>query len=113
VANFAADEAADRFVDRHDLDVMLNADYEQVNAPARLGDILLFFRKDGLFFHSCVYVADDIVYTKNGKYFGMPWTLDSLDEVKAFYADQLVCIRTYRHKAAAAAVEASARQPPV
>jgi hypothetical protein len=98
-ANFAAEDAADLFVDRDDLRRMLDAEYEEVDAPGRLGDILLFYREDGVFFHSCVQVADDIVYTKNGKYYGAPWTLESLDDVKAFYAEQLSGIRTYRRKA--------------
>ena len=41
--------------------------------------------KNGDAFHSCVYIADDIVFTKNGRNVLSPWIFMKLDEVKKIY----------------------------
>ena len=35
--------------------------------------------------HSAVYIADDIVFTKNGPSAATPWVLSTIAEMKAFY----------------------------
>ncbi len=69
--------------------------------PYRLGDVLFFMDgNSGNAIHSCVYLADDIVYTKNGRSPTQPWVLMKLEDVLSFYAmyyqPQLAC---YRRKA--------------
>lgn len=79
-------------------EVLLN-DYYPVFGEPVLGDILMLMRKDGTVVHSCVYVADDIVFTKNGPAFSVPWLLSPLDSVVAFYSSgQPLEIRRYRAK---------------
>ncbi|MCX7886997.1 MAG: hypothetical protein N3B01_07070 [Verrucomicrobiae bacterium] len=58
--------------------------YEIVGAP-RLGDVLLFSTSSGAVIHSCVYVADDVVFTKNGISLSTPWVLMRLPDVAAYY----------------------------
>lgn len=58
--------------------------YEIVGAP-RLGDVLLFMAPSGGIIHSCVYIADDIVFTKNGISLSTPWLLMALSDVEAYY----------------------------
>ena len=77
--------------------------YEKIGLPSQLGDILMFIdKKTGLAVHSCAYVADDIVYTKNGDNLVTPWILMKLDELKRvyFFGEEGV-IQAYRLKAPA------------
>lgn len=63
----------------------VSQDYEKVTERHRYGDILLFMKGDSAV-HSCVYVADNIVYTKNGDNIVSPWILMHLDEVQEIYS---------------------------
>lgn len=77
-------------------------DYYSVTGPRTYGDILMFARPDGSVIHSCLYLADDIVFTKNGASTSSPWILMSLPDVVAFYPAAVpLDIQTYRAKAAA------------
>lgn len=97
--NFFNDTPDERFnsID-YTRQVLLNQYYPVYGEPT-LGDIIMLTRKDGTVAHSCVYVADDIVFTKNGPAFSVPWLLSPLDSVVAFYsAGQPLEIRRYRAK---------------
>jgi hypothetical protein len=60
--------------------------YDKVSEPYQFGDVLMFIdAKNGGAVHSCTYVADDIVYTKNGESLVTPWMLMKLKEVKRQY----------------------------
>lgn len=59
--------------------------YAQVSPPYQFGDVLFFLTAQGDAFHSCVYVADNLVFTKNGENQLMPWLLTRLDDVKQLY----------------------------
>lgn len=61
------------------------ANYSPVPQAEALGDVLFFLDKDGNAFHSCVYVADNLVYTKNGDNPLAPWILMTIDDVKQIY----------------------------
>lgn len=50
-----------------------------------LGDLLLFLDSQGVVVHSCVFIADEIVFTKNGSSLTAPWTLNTLSQVLATY----------------------------
>jgi hypothetical protein len=78
-------------------DTVVN-DYDKVSAPYAFGDVI-FFLKDGGAIHSCVHIADDIVFTKNGDNAVNPWMLAHLEEVSDVYAfDSGVTIQGYRKK---------------
>ncbi len=60
--------------------------FNPVEAPYRYGDILFFLDDEtGDAFHSCVYLADDLVYTKNGRNILSPWVIMKIDDVKKIY----------------------------
>ena len=63
---------------------ILTQEYEAVSSPTQLGDIVLLFDGDRLV-HSCVYLAGDIVFTKNGIGMGDPFVLEKLDDVVHCY----------------------------
>lgn len=74
-------------------------DYYVVTGTRTFGDILLFAQSDGTVIHSCVYVADNIVFTKNGSSQNSPWILMTLPDVIAYYpSDTPIDIQTYRRK---------------
>jgi hypothetical protein len=60
-------------------------DYDEVSAPYSFGDVLMMAGPDGVAVHSCVYIADDIVYTKNGQNPSAPWILSKLGDVQRLY----------------------------
>ncbi|MFZ2641500.1 MAG: hypothetical protein WA117_10920 [Verrucomicrobiia bacterium] len=72
--------------------------FETVKPPYRYGDIL-FFMDGGAAFHSCVYLADDMVFTKNGRNALSPWVIMKIPEVQKIYIyNNTTHIQGYRHK---------------
>lgn len=71
-----------------------------VEAPYQCGDVLFFADlKTGDAYHSCAYVADDIVLTKNGRSPLQPWVLMRMDHVKTIYDLHFrTKVVAYRHK---------------
>ena len=59
--------------------------YEKVGTPYRLGDVLVFMNPEGNAVHSCVYVADKIVFTKNGENSLSPWLLKRQSDIEEIY----------------------------
>lgn len=60
--------------------------FEPVNEPFRYGDILFFLDNEtGDAFHSSVYLADDLVYTKNGRNILSPWVIMKIDDIRKIY----------------------------
>jgi hypothetical protein len=85
--NFFNQTPDDRFAVKGDLSDIVAAQYEFVKAPTRLGDIILFFYGDKLI-HSCVYIAADVVFTKNGVGVGIPFIVEKMDNVVSYYQEQ-------------------------
>lgn len=97
--NFFNDPPDERFADAGFVRHTLENDYAPVVGRPVFGDIFVFARPDGKVIHSCVYIADDIVFTKNGYSYTMPWILMNLSDVIAYYpADPPLTIRAYRRK---------------
>ena len=60
--------------------------FATVEAPFRYGDLLFFLAgAEQSAFHSCVFIADDIVFTKNGDNAANPWIFSHLDDLKQVY----------------------------
>jgi hypothetical protein len=54
--------------------------------PYKFGDIIFVLNpQTGDAFHSCVYIADEIVFTKNGRNVLSPWVLLKLDDMQRLY----------------------------
>jgi hypothetical protein len=58
--------------------------YDAVSPPYRFGDILCYI-DNGNGLHTCVYIADDIVLTKNGENILSPWVLLYVSDVSKIY----------------------------
>ena len=61
-------------------------DYVTLTTPPRLGDLILFRRSPDEVIHTCNYIADGIVFTKNGGSLGHPWMLAKLEDIMDFYS---------------------------
>jgi hypothetical protein len=73
-------------------------DYRKISAPYVFGDVLFYMHGSDAI-HSCVYVADDIVFTKNGDNAVNPWMLAHQAEVSDVYGDEPeTSIQGYRKK---------------
>lgn len=82
--NFASSVPSDDYLDTAKAAGRLVGSYQTVEAPYRFGDVLCFLDAgEGL--HTCVYVADDIVFTKNGDSVLAPWVLMQLKDVESIY----------------------------
>ncbi|RFC48132.1 MAG: hypothetical protein DVB23_000693 [Verrucomicrobia bacterium] len=61
-------------------------DYELGTGPYHYGDILFFIDDlNGDAFHSCVFLKEDLVFTKNGRNQMAPWIISTLDEISRIY----------------------------
>ena len=57
-----------------------------IDAPYQFGDVLFFLdNATGDAFHSCVFLADTLVYTKNGRNLLSPWVIMTIEDVKKVY----------------------------
>jgi hypothetical protein len=74
--------------------------FNPVDPPYKFGDILFFLDSQrGDAFHSCVYIADDVVFTKNGRNVLSPWIFTKLEDVKKVYLfDNNGRVQGYRNK---------------
>jgi len=73
--------------------------YEKTKEPAAFGDLLLFLDAQGNAIHSCAFVADELVFTKNGENAAVPWILAPLGDVKQTYIRQPgIKIEVYRRR---------------
>lgn len=59
--------------------------YDRVTGAATFGDVLFFLDEKGNAFHSVVYLADDLVFSKNGGNTVMPWIITRLGDLKQLY----------------------------
>jgi len=97
--NFFSTEPDDRFCDEEEVVRALDRDYYRVYGDLKLGDLAMFFTGPSRVIHSAVYVADDILYTKNGSLSTRPWMMMRLDDLKDYYpSHKPVEVRYYRRK---------------
>lgn len=99
VLNFFNSRPDERFQEIEAVGDAFRNDYYPISGKPIFGDIIMFARPDGSIIHSCVFIADDIVYTKNGASPNAPWILMSLSDVVAFYpSNEPLDIQYYRAK---------------
>lgn len=97
--NFFLGEPDDSFLEPAKAAAVLSGDYESVSGPGQFGDLILLSDNGVNVVHSCVYIADDVVFTKNGTSEMQPWLLMTLEQVEAAYPSEKPWGRlTYRLK---------------
>lgn len=60
--------------------------YYQVASPAIPGDLVLVMNAAGEVLHSSVYIADDIVFTKNGVNYAQPWVFMRIKRMQGIFS---------------------------
>lgn len=91
--NFFEESKNDRFLDLQEIVQELQANYVDVEKPEKFGDILMFTPDGNDVLHSCVYIAGDMVFTKNGMGTHQPWTIASLQEVSSIYGNMKILVK--------------------
>jgi hypothetical protein len=79
----------DRFSDTQYVGQALIKDYYNILQPSQLGDLVFLVDSNNASMHVAVYVADDVVFTKNGFHCTQPWILMHLKDMIETYAVQL------------------------
>ena len=97
--NFFQEKPGYRLGDKGYADWLLRSDYSRVSGEKRFGDVLILV-EDGFAMHACVYIADDVYYTKNGTDPNQPWVLMQMKDIQAQYPSrQAPEWRVFRKKA--------------
>ena len=84
--NFFNSEADESFMDMSHVHSAILGDYRLVKDNFQLGDVILFRKSDDEVVHACNFIADDIVFTKNGQSRGRPWVLMHMQDVIDMYS---------------------------
>jgi len=87
-----------RFFDPMHTQKILETEYTRVRDDSRrFGDLLMLISADHQALHMCVFIADDVVFTKNGANTQQPWVLMKLPEMLGHYEkDKPFQVRIYR-----------------
>lgn len=83
--NFFNETPDNRFDDPAYTFTYMKEHYYQVAKPIAYGDIIMIFNDQNIAIHSAVYLADDIIFTKNGSNFAHPWMLMRLEDLLSVY----------------------------
>ncbi len=97
--NFFRTSPRDVYADSPERETMILKEFEAALPPNQFGDMLLL-NSNGRIIHGCIYIAEDIVYTKNGPDIYSPWVLMKIQDVVGYH-DVLGdgSIGTYRKRA--------------
>ena len=84
--NFFNETPDNRFNDPQYMSTYLSNNFYQVAKPTAYGDIVFLLDERNTALHSAVYIADDLVFTKNGDNYMQPWMLMHLKDMLATYS---------------------------
>lgn len=83
--NFFGPRPDDRFLELQEGIKALRENYYTVEGEFQLGDIVGFVDAEGDLYHVAVYLADDLLFTKNGTSPLSPWTIMRTQDVIGYY----------------------------
>lgn len=84
--NFFADQFEPRFADTTGATMFVLEKHRLAEPPYRYGDVLFLTDTEKNAVHSCVYLADGYVFTKNGANVLSPWLIMKLENVRERYS---------------------------
>jgi len=97
--NFFNETPDNKFFDPKYTTAYVLKNYYRIAKPTAYGDLIFLLDKNGDAIHSAVYLADDIVFTKNGNNSAQPWMLMHLKDLLAEYTtDVAPKIAVYRNR---------------
>jgi hypothetical protein len=71
--NFFSDAADDRLLEPDIVKRTFSRDWRYVSGPPQFGDLVMFHDEREVAHHAAVYLADDILFSKNGSVLSRPW----------------------------------------
>ena len=83
--NFFKDKPDPQFFSIKNTTRVLENDYFKTAESPVYGDLILLSDSTGKAIHLCVYLADDVVFTKNGGDYMQPWVLMKIPDMLAYY----------------------------
>ena len=83
--NFFNETPDDRFADPSYVVQYMQSHYYPITKPTLYGDLVVILKNGSNAVHSAVYLADDIVFTKNGNNINQPWTLMRMKDLLPIY----------------------------
>jgi hypothetical protein len=97
--NFFNERPDDRYFDFENTRKTIAGNYSPVVGQPTYGDIIFVHNALGTIVHAAIYIADDVVFTKNGAHFNQPWILMRMDDMMAAYpAETPYKLAVYRLK---------------
>ncbi len=97
--NFFNDKPDPQFFNAKNTLSVLESAYEKTRATPIYGDLILLSDATGKPIHLCVYLADDVVFTKNGGDYMQPWVLMKIPDMLAYYnAKEPAQVTVFRSK---------------
>ena len=97
--NFFNEKPDPRFLDVDNTRRALAIDYLKTDTLPTYGDLIALNDHTGNLIHLCVYLADGVVFTKNGYDYLRPWVLMKIPDMMKYYsAKQPVKLTVYRAK---------------
>ncbi|MDX1945941.1 MAG: hypothetical protein SFU86_11135 [Pirellulaceae bacterium] len=97
--NFFSATPDDAYLDLNAVATAVSRDWRPSGEPPLLGDLAIFHDEQGHVFHSAVYIAGDILFTKNGPTPTRPWVLMPLPQMLRFYhRSSAVSCRYFRRR---------------
>ena len=99
--NFMNEKPDDRFLDATTIPSLVKRDFEPVTGERMFGDLIVLLENGQSATHMCVYVADEVVFTKNGVDPLEPWLLMKIQDMLPRYTNgHPLQIMTMRRKEA-------------
>jgi hypothetical protein len=96
--NFFNDPPDDRYFDDQVWREELQKEFQFVEQPT-FGDLVFLTRPDGVPIHCAVFIADDVVFTKNGANLRQPWKLMKMEDMLARYPEDFPLRVAFFHSA--------------
>jgi hypothetical protein len=97
--NFFNDTPDDRLADPKYASAYLGSHYYPIAKPSLYGDVIFVLDDRGNAIHSGVYIADDLIFTKNGGNYAEPWKLMRMKDLATLYGlGTQPRIEAYRNK---------------
>jgi hypothetical protein len=84
--NFLNEHPDDRYSKPKFVKEAIERDYLRVRGEAGFGDLVIITDGSDQLLHTSVYIADDMVFTKNGGFLLTPWVLMKIPEMVAAYS---------------------------
>ena len=97
--NFFEPETSNRFLD-FPFARLGDTTWTEVQLPLQFGDIIYIDKADGSdAVHACNFLADDLVFTKNGSSLMRPFIIDHLDSIlQSYHQEGETRLRYFRHR---------------